>query len=157
MRHSLFTATALAAAIGISSVAFAGGHSSPEQAAVDARQAHMALYGYNLGPLAQMAQGKIDYDAETAAAAAANLAALAGMDQSRYWLEGTDELMGENRAKVEIWDDADGFAAQLQKMADAAMALSAVAGDGLDAMRGAFGAVGGSCGSCHEGYRAPRQ
>ena len=157
MRKSLITACLVSATIAVTGTAFAGGHGSPADQAVAARQAHMTLYGFNIGPLGQMAQGKMDYDAAIASAAAANLAAMANMDQTAYWLEGSDASMGNNRAKAAIWEDADGFAAEIQKMAAAATALAAVAGDGLDALRGGIGAVGGSCGSCHERYRAPRQ
>ena len=141
----------------LASMASADSHLSQEQqGAVNARQAHMSLYGFNIAPLGAMAQGNIPYDAEVAAAAAANLAALASMDEARYWVEGTDASVGGNRAKAEIWSDPEGFAAQLAKIAETTSALAAVAGDGLDAMKAAFGPVGGSCGSCHEAYRAPR-
>jgi cytochrome c556 len=116
----------------------------------------MTLYGFNLAPLGGMAQGQIPYDAEVAAAAAANLAAVASLNEDRYWLEGTDSSAGNNRAKSEIWSDPDGFAAEIEKIAAATTALALVAGDGLEAMQAAFGPVGQSCGSCHEAYRAPR-
>lgn len=147
----------LIASIGLAGVAAADNHLTREQqSAIDARQAHMTLYSFNLGPLGAMAQDRIPYDAEVAAAAAANLAAMASLDEDSYWLEGTDSSVGGNRAKAEIWSDPEGFAAQIAKMQEATAALSAVAGDGLDAMKAAFGPVGGTCGSCHEAYRAPR-
>ena len=146
-----------AVVLGIASAAFAAGHLTEEQQrAVNARQAHMALYGFNIAPLGGMAQDKIPYDAAVASAAAANLAALASVDQSGYWVEGTDASVEGNRAKAEIWTDGAGFLAEQQKLATATAALAAVAGDGLDQMKAAFGPVGGSCGSCHETYRAPR-
>jgi cytochrome c556 len=146
-----------AAVFGIASVAFADGHlTQDQQRAVDARQSLMGLYGFSLGPLGAMAQDKIPYDAAVAATAAANLAALANMDHDPFWVEGTDSSVGGNRAKAEIWTDTDGFKAEDMKLAAATTALAAVAGDGLDAMRAAFGPVGQSCGSCHETYRAPR-
>lgn len=146
-----------AVVLGIASATFAAGHLTPEQQrAMDARQAQMGLYSFNLGPLGGMAQGKIPYDAEVAATAAANLAALAGMDQTAYWLEGTDTSIEGSRAKPEIWTDSAGYLAEKEKLASATLALAAVAGDGLDQMKAAFGPVGMSCGSCHEAYRAPR-
>lgn len=149
---------AAAAVFGLVGSAFAAGHLTPEQQrGMDARQAHMSLYGFNLGPIGGMAQDRIPYDAEIAAAAAANLAALAAIDQAGYWVEGTDTSIEGSRAKPEIWSDSDGFAAERVKLADASAALAAVAGDGLDAMKAAFGPVGQSCGSCHEAYRAPQQ
>jgi cytochrome c556 len=36
----------------------------------------------------------------------------------------------------------------------AATGLAAVAGDGLDPMRAAFGPVGAACGACHDAYQA---
>ena len=150
------TAT-LCTTLALASTAIADGHLTQEQQqGINARQAHMSLNGFNLGPLAAMAQGNIPYDADVAAAAAANLAALGSMNQDRYWVEGTDQSVGGTRAKAEIWTDPDGFAAEIAKFAEASTALATVAGDGLDAMRAAFGPVGQSCGSCHEAYRGPR-
>ena len=154
--HKLTTLTA-AMAITVAGAASAGGHlTQDQQRAMDARQAQMGLYGFNLGPLGAMVQDKMPYDAAVAAAAAANLAALATLDQSRYWVEGTDSSVEGSRAKAEIWTDQEGVMAQVVGLRTASAALAAVAGDGLDAMKAAFGPVGQSCGSCHEAYRAPR-
>ena len=71
------------------------------------------------------------------------------MDEAQSRIKG-------NRAKAEIWTDMAGFEAEQVKLAEATAALAAVAGDGADAMKAAFGPVGQSCGSCHEGYRVPR-
>lgn len=146
-----------AVVLSIASAAFAAGHLTQEQQrAMDTRQAHMTLLAFNIGPLGGMAQDKIPYDAEVAATAAANLAALATIDQAGYWVEGTDASIEGSRAKAEIWTDSTGFAAEQEKLLTATAALAAVAGDGLDQMKAAFGPVGGTCGSCHEAYRAPR-
>lgn len=157
MQRKSLTLLSLSAVIAMSLPVFADSHlDQSQQRAIDARQSHMTLYGFNLGPIGAMAQGRIPYDAAVASAAAANLAAMGGMNQDAYWLEGTDASAGNNRAKPEIWTDAEGFAAEQVKFAEATVALAAVAGDGLDAMRAALGPVGQSCGSCHESYRAPR-
>jgi cytochrome c556 len=151
------TLIATTGALTIASAAYAGGHlTEDQQRAVDARQSHMGLYGFNLGPIGAMVQDKAPYDAEVAAVAAANLAALANMSHDTYWVEGTDSSGEGTRAKAEIWTDMDGFRAEDMKLAAATTTLAAVAGDGLDAMRAAFGPVGQACGSCHEAYRAPR-
>ncbi|WP_322892539.1 MULTISPECIES: cytochrome c [unclassified Yoonia] len=123
--------------------------------ALTARQAHMGLYGFYLTPLGQMAQDRIPYDAEVAAAAANNLAAMAAIDQSAFWVEGTDSTLERSRARAEIWTDPEGYLEVKQDMETATAALAMVAGDGLDALKGAFGPVGQSCGACHETYRAP--
>lgn len=126
-----------------------------QQRAVNARQAHMGLYGFYLTPLGQMAQDRIAYDAAIATAAASNLAAMAAIDQAAFWVDGTDSSVEGSRARAEIWTDAEGYAQAQQSMVDATAALALVAGDGIDALKGAFGPVGQSCGACHQTYRAP--
>lgn len=157
MPFKTLTMIATTGALIIASAAFAEGHlTEDQQRAVDARKSHMGLYGFNLGPLGAMAQDKMPYDAEVAATAAANLAALANMSHDAYWVEGTDSTGGGTRAKAEIWSDRAGFDEDDMALAAATTALAAVAGDGLDALKAAFGPVGGACGACHEAYRAPR-
>lgn len=151
------TIIATASALTIAGAAFADGHlTDSQQKALDARKSHMGLYGFNLGTLGAMAQDKIPYDAAAAATAAANLAALANMSHDSYWVEGTDSSVEGSRAKAEIWSDMEGYMAADMKLATTTTALAAVAGDGLDAMKAAFGPVGQSCGACHEDYRVPR-
>lgn len=148
--------TAITFAVGLGAAANAGGHSDgpPE---VAARNAHMSLYSYNMGILGGMAQGKIEYDATAASVAAANLAAVASMDQSGYWTEGTDNTAMEGtRALPAIWTDKAKFDELNASFAEATAALAAVAGDGLDPLKGAIGAAGSACGTCHKAYRGPR-
>ncbi|WP_439155858.1 c-type cytochrome [Yoonia sp.] len=147
-------ASTFALAVVLTGTAFAAGHIDEDVAkAMEARQSHMTLYSFNLGTLGGMAQEKIPYDAQAAATAAADLAALANISQTGYWIEGSDSSVEGSRAKPEIWTDAAGFAAKRQELATASTALAAAAGDGLDALKAAFGPVGGTCGSCHRGYR----
>lgn len=150
---SIFT---LAAAVTWATAASADGHlTQDQQRAMDARQAHMSLYAFNLGAVGAMVQDRTPYDAQVAAAAATNIAALASISQDRYWVDGTDSSIEGSRAKPEIWSDMDGYMAKNAAFAEAANNLAAVAGDGLDAMKAAFGPVGQGCGSCHESYRVP--
>jgi len=124
--------------------------------AVKARQSHMTLYGHNLGLLGGMARGNIDYDAEAATAAAANLAALAALDQSRYWPEGTDsDTLMETRALPAIWENIPDVIEKSRTLAAATGTLATEAGGGLDALRASLGPVGEACGACHEDYRVP--
>lgn len=132
----------------------AGHAQSQEEAAVKARQAHMTLFAQNIGVLGGMARGNMDYDAETASAAAGNLAALAGMSQRFYWLPGTsNENMEGTRALPAIWAEGSDISAKAAAVSEAADDLAAVAGDGLDALRAGLGPVGQACGACHEDYR----
>ncbi|NCO88026.1 MAG: cytochrome c [Rhodobacterales bacterium] len=126
----------------------------PLAAAVKARQSHMQLYAFNLGLLGGMAQGNIAYDSAAASAAAANLAALSALDQSRYWPMGSaaGEVEG-SRALAAIWAEGSDAAAKGQALNAAAVAMAAVAGTDLASLQGAMGALGGACGACHQSYR----
>ncbi len=151
-------ATTAALTIAVTTAAFSGGHGSPQEQVIGARNAVMTLYSFNAGILGDMAKGAAEYDAASAQAAASNLAAAATMDQMHFWPEGTDNVAmgGKTRATPAIWENPDDYAAKVKMMADASTALAAVAGDGKDAMAAAFGDVGASCGACHRAYRGPR-
>lgn len=126
-------------------------------AAVKARQSQMTLYAFNLGLLGDMAKGAIDYDADAASKAAANLAALTATDQSRLWPQGSDEMsMDGTRAMPKIWENIPDVVTKSATLAEAAAAMAQVAGTSKEAMAGAMGALGGACGSCHKAYRAPK-
>ena len=148
----LSTSLVLAALAG---AAIAASHIDPAvEGAMTARNAHMQLYGFNLGPLGAMAQDKMPYDAAVASTAAANLAALAALDQSRYWVEGSDTSVEGSRALPAIWENMADFDAKQQDLATASAALAAAAGTDLEALKAAFGPVGAACGACHQTYRA---
>ena len=146
---------AVLAAAALATAAFAEGHMTPEvERAINARQAHMTLYAHNLGPLGAMAQDQMPYDAEMAAMAAQNLAALAALSQAGYWVEDSDsDFVEETRALPAIWEDMDGVMAEAQKLQEATAALAEVAGNDLESLKAAFGPVGQACGSCHRSYR----
>ena len=125
-------ALAVTCGLAVAGSAFAGGHGG--NPAVKARKAHMQLYAFNLGILGAMAKGETEYNADAAAAAANNLAAVSSLNQSAYWVPGTssEDLPEESRAKPEIWQ-ADSKAGEIgMSFAQAAAALAAVAGDGKE-------------------------
>jgi cytochrome c556 len=141
----------------VGTTAIGDGHADKALAsAVKARQSQMTLYSFNLGLLGGMAKGSIDYDADAAAAAASNLAALAKMDQSRLWPKGSDNAsLGADvtEALPAIWEAGSTAGEKGMAFATAALAMEEAAGGGLDSLRGAMGALGKSCGGCHETYR----
>lgn len=139
----------------VATVAFAENHVDPAiEKAVKARISHMTLYAFNLGSLGGMALDKMAYDAETAARAASNLAALAAINQAGYWPQGSDSGAIEDvRAKPEIWEEMPKFTEHQQTLADVTAALAQAAGTDLDSLKAAFGPVGEACGSCHKAYR----
>lgn len=150
MSRSLIAA-ALAASLCLPGAAFAN---EANEAALKARQSLMSLIAYNLGPLAQMAQGRIDYDAEAAQAAADNLFNLTRHSQERLWPEGTAEGQIEgSAARPAIWENLDDFARRYGDLQTAAATMQEAAGDGLQSLQGALGGLGGACQACHQQYR----
>jgi len=136
---------------------FAASHAGPFDGAITARQSHMRLYGHNIGVLGGMAQGKIGYDADAAAAAAGNLLALSKLNQSTYWPVGSDSFDNANtRALPALWDNFGDVGKKATDLIAAAAAMDAAAGGGLGALQAAMGPLGGACGACHKAYRQPK-
>lgn len=124
--------------------------------AVKARKGLMQMNGINAGVLFGMAQGKRDYDADAAKAAAGNIVLLASINQMNLWPEGTDAeaLPGQTRALPAIWQKYPDIEAKAKAWLEAAKAAEAVAGNGLEALQAAVPALGGACKACHDDYRA---
>ena len=157
---SILRITALGVAITLgSTAAFAEAHAEAVAAGIEARQAHMKSYGGQLRTLSGMARGEVAYDAAAASEAAAKLLELASVDQTDFWVEGSDNFSTdiETRALPMIWEDMEGFEAKKAALIEAATALNEVAGNGQEALGPAMGPVGAVCGACHETYRAPEE
>jgi len=155
MIRNVFLAT-VGVAIAATAV-FAASHVGPFDGAIAARQAHMRLNGHNIGVLGAMAQGKIEYNADAASAAAGNLAALAKMNQSTYWPQGSDSGANANtRALPELWNDFPGVIKISKDLVAATTAMDSAAGVSLASLQGAMGPLGGACGACHKAYRQPK-
>lgn len=124
--------------------------------ATKARQAQMQLYAFNLGLLGGMAKGEVPYDAAAATAAAGNLASLAQLDQSRIWLEGSDEMgVDGSKALPAIWENIPDVMSKATDLVTAAKAMQASAGTDLASLQASMGTLGGACGACHKAYRVP--
>lgn len=124
--------------------------------AIKARQSLMQLYAFNLGTLGAMAQEKMPYDAQAAAVAAGNLAALTKLDASAMWPGGSDSASAEGtRALPGIWENFPDVGAKAGALTTAADAMAAAAGTDLASLQAAMGPLGGACGGCHKAYRAP--
>ncbi|MEM8581888.1 MAG: cytochrome c [Pseudomonadota bacterium] len=127
------------------------------QSQLKARKGQFSLLALNVGVLGGMARGNMDYDAGLAQEAAENIVAIAALNQTPLWPEGSDGLSIEGtRAKPEIWEDFDDFASKWAAVATAADGLPDAVGDGVAAIGPALGALGGTCKDCHDTYRAPR-
>ncbi|SFT49713.1 c-type cytochrome [Sedimentitalea nanhaiensis] len=152
----LIAGAAIAAVVGTAAISDNGPDTKAINAAVKARQSQMTLYAFNISLLGGMAKGDVEYDAAAASAAAANLAALSKLDQSRLWPQGSDNVaLGDEMTEAlpAIWAADSDVGKKAMALADAATAMEAAAGGGLDSLRGAIGPLGKSCGSCHETYR----
>ena len=148
------------AAVGLAIAAtavFAASHVGPFDGAIKARQSHMRLNSHNLGILGAMAKGNIDYDADAASAAAANLAALSKMSHNGYWPAGSDsDAMDSTRALPALWGNFPDVMTKVGALAEAATEMESAAGNGLEALQAAMGPVGDACGACHKAYRKPK-
>lgn len=146
--HSVFGASLICSLLALPVLA----QENPE---IQQRQGQFNLIVHNFAVLGGMAQGRVDYDADLAQTAADNLFHITRHDQSRLWPEGTDSgSVDGTRALPAIWENLDDFVAKFGALQDAAEAVQAVAGDGMDALRPAVGALGAACQACHQTYRA---
>jgi len=124
------------------------------QTAIEARQGIFQNYQLMLMQLGGMARGNMEYNAETAQAAADNLVALTQLDARFSWPAGSDaDSVEGTRARPEIWSNFDDVVSKAVALNEAAVAMAAVASDGQEALGPALGAVGAACTACHDDYR----
>lgn len=142
----------LAAALALPTAVLAA---DPVEDTIAARQGYYKLLGANMGTLAGMAQGKIEYDAEAAQVAADNIVTLTTYNLAPLFPAGTssDDSLS-TRALPKIWEDFAGVGEKGAALGEAALAMQAAAGQGADALGGALGPLGGACKACHDTYRA---
>ena len=153
---ALVIAAAVASTAAITAFAADGEHDK----SIEARQAMFQLYNYNSGILGAMAKGKVPYDATIATEAASNLSALANLGQSQFWPAGSDnqtEGNATNRALPAIWETFPAIVEKADALKTAAADLVPAAGESLEALQGAMGAVGQSCKGCHTDFRAKKR
>jgi cytochrome c556 len=73
----------------------------------------------------------------------------------KWFPAGTGPDVGKTRAKPEIWQTPDDFAAKLRNLHAAAKAFQgAAASNDLSAMNARFADLGATCKACHDKYRA---
>jgi cytochrome c556 len=145
-------APALLLAFAASSVHAQGQPSKGEQALKYRKAVYQAI-AWNFGPMSQMAQGKIPYDAKEFQLRAGRVAALAPMLSESYSAESRD--VTGSKAKPELWTQRADFDAKMQDLVDRSAALAAVARSG-DAAKSkqAFLDTAGTCKACHDKYKA---
>lgn len=124
--------------------------------AIDYRQSAFSVMAWHFGPMGQMAQGKIDYDAEEFASRAQTVNAVAGLPWEGF-IDGSymgDAHGVDTDALAKITDNLDDFQERKDTFMGNTATLAEVAQDGdFDASRRAFAAVANSCKGCHDNYR----
>ena len=86
---------------------------------------------------------------------AATIARLAP-EVTGWFPPGTGPDVGKTRAKAEIWQKPDDFAAKVRDFQASAQAFNAATqGNDVAAIKAAHGDLGKSCKACHDLYRAP--
>lgn len=151
---NLMTKSLLAAAAGVllSATAVMAG---PADDAIKGRQGCMKANGAAMGVMVPMIKGEKPYDA-AAVADALGKAEGACAGWAGWW--GDDTQKGETLetwAKPEAWSDKAGFEAAGAAYGQAFGALKASADEA--SFKTAFGAFGGTCQSCHEKFRRPKE
>ena len=145
--------------IGLSLAFSASAAKDPNEKAIKARKAVMTLQSWYAGPLFTMAKGDMEYDAEMAKTYAEHLNTVANVEGGGMWPPGTgnDAYEGKTRALPEVWSTWPEAGKKAEALSEAAAALAAVAGDGLDALRSKIGPVGKACKGCHDDFRAEQK
>lgn len=138
-------ATTLSAALMLGTFALA--HTNIDNPVVAARMQAMMDIAAESKTLSNMARGRAEFDADTAAASKANLAAIAA-DIPNLFAENVSHP--ESEASPKIWENFAGFTAQAEAFAAGVAALDVSSAESIGATMGAFGS---SCRSCHGPYR----
>lgn len=119
--------------------------------AVKYRKASFTVMAAHFGRLGAMAQGKVPFDAQAAAANADVVASMAKLPWAAFG-EGTDQ--GDTKAKHEVWSQAPKFKELADKLQTESVKLAAAAKTGKeDAFKAAFTATAGTCKSCHDDFK----
>ena len=142
-------------------VALATGYTLPAlsqvkpETLVKQRQAAMTLQGKYYGPMANMAQGKVPYNADVVARNAAYLEVLSKMPWDGF-AESTKDLKDVKTAALPaIWNEPAKFKETQEKFQGAVGALVAATKTGNEAsIKAAIAEVGkAGCGNCHQNFR----
>lgn len=120
--------------------------------AYKARHDAMEAVGDGMGTLSAMAKKEKPFDAAVVKTTATKMAADLKAAAAQF---PAGSGGGTSRAKAEVWSDAAGFAAMMKDASTALAALQEVKDEA--AFGTALRAAGGTCKSCHDKYRLPKQ
>lgn len=146
----LITLTAIAAFSALPIMATA----DAAEDAIEARHGYMKMLAINMGTLAGMAKGEIEYDEAAASKAAANIETLSGYTAADLFIEGTAEGEADDSdALPAIWENPDDFATKLADLGEAATGASDAVMGGQENLGPVVQKLGGACKACHDDYR----
>lgn len=129
-------------------------HADAAEDALQARQGFMKMIAINMGTLAGMAKGEIEYDEAAASTAAANMEALTGYDVTGLFIEGTaDGEIEGTEALPAIWEDPEGFAEKFAGLGEAASGAADAVKGGQENLGPVVQKLGGACKACHDDFR----
>jgi cytochrome c556 len=153
VRHTVrLLAPALLLACAASAVHAQGQPTKGEQALKYRKAVYQAI-AWNFGPMSQMAQGKIPFDAKEFELRAGRVAALAPMLSESYSADSSG--VAGSKAKPELWANRADFDAKMNDLVERSAALAAVAKGGDAAKsRQAFLDTAATCKACHDKYKA---
>ena len=122
------------------------------QTAIDMRQGLLKVVGYYIGPMAGMARGQLDYDADLVSKNVEKMAQLTAMIPDLFKMD-TSQSTLESDSLSTIWENTQDFNEKAVIVSERANALAKAAKQGKGEFMKAFGATGAACKSCHDDYR----
>lgn len=123
----------------------------PEDA-IKYRQSALSLMGTHFGRIGAMANGKIAFDAKSAADNAEIVAEMAKLPWVAFG-PGSDKGVN-TKAKPEIWSEQAKFKEHNDKLVLETGKLATASKTGnLDALKTAFASTADTCKSCHDAFR----
>lgn len=143
--------TALLCLAALSLPAIAGNAFVDAEDSIEYRQATFQLIRHNLGDIAAMVKGEINYDAARVNKRVTALATLTTLPWEAFSVPGADK---GGKAKAAIWQNLEDFTSRSEKLIADAAALK-VAADSNDQaeVRKAFGNFARNCKACHDKYK----
>ena len=122
----------------------------PEDA-IKYRKAAFTVMSRHFGIVAGMANGKIPFDAKSAADNAEIATTMSKLPYTGF-VEGSDK--GDTKAEPKIWAEMEKFRAAAGKMQEEMVKLNVAAkGGNIDTIKAAVGDTGKACKACHDNYR----
>jgi len=153
LRAGRIALPALIVACAVSGAALAQGQPSKGEQALKYRKAVYQAIAWNFGPMSQMAQGKIPFDAKEFDLRASRVAGLTPMLAESYSPE--SQGVAGTKAKPELWSNRADFDAKMKDLVDRSATLARVAQGGDEARtKAAFLDTAGTCKACHDKYKA---